>query len=568
MSDRNQVESPPRPEWVQWALSAGIAWLNAVAYGFRFDQGNHWFELARVAWLQHRDLFPNDPIRAAFAHHPTLFWPVVAAVGQRVGVRTVLLVAFLLTKWLFFAALFRLATRQVGRHWAVVVLLVAIALSPILNELTPLGHSDVLSPIQTHTTFALAVLLWAAVWLLEKRWVLAATLAAATVWIHALLVLYVVPSFAVLAVMDWRSCRRQIVAAATVGALLIGLWIHSGGIVWGGYGKEYVSALLAFYPFHFSLQGHDPYELAEAAGFGAALGMAWFWVRREDDEHLLRMVWLTASFLIPVGLGVGLALGEVRPLVARLQLLRADAFLDLFVLLLIGLCGVSWFVRARPSGAVPQALAALSLVVPAGTDGALLWAWMLLFGVRFFRRQPLGQIRTTPERSRGILAVVVMIALVSSGPGWRELGAPMRWAMLWNPEVPATPEERDWQAVQQWARTHTPPTARFLVPLYPCGFRVFSWRTAWGEWEDGCVAYLVPSFAAEYLRRREWLRLPPGCWMRPGQLQAWYRQLRGERLLGVARENGLDYIVAFRGQQIAAPAVYANQHFAVYRVPR
>ncbi len=557
-----------RQFWCQpVVLGAAAGWLNAVAYGFRFDRDNQWFELARVNWLRNPTLYPGDPITQAFARHATVFWPVVAALGRWASLEHVLFGFFLLTKALFFIALDRLLRLYVP-GWRMRGLLLGVcALSPVLNDLTPLGHSDILNAVQTHTSLAMALSLWAMVWLLEGRWVAAAMLAAATIYLHALFFLYMLAAFAALAVLDWRERRRGIVIAGLLGAALALPWVAwNAALERTGFPSGYVEALAAFYPFHFSLRAHEPYELAEAGGLVVAAAVAAWWVHERRWQELRRMVWLAAGFFLPVAVGVVCALTWMPPSLARLQLLRADSFFELSALVLLGAVG------ARLLGESPDridittsALGVVALLVPLGGSLSLLWAFLALAVWERLRPQRRRGLATPQQRIR-IFTAAGLMAVGCFVPAWLSMGTPWRWQRLWNPVIPMSQEEADWRAVQLWARAHTPIRARFLVPLFPCGFRVFSERVSWGEWEDGCISYFWPLFAPEYLQRLRLLGLPAGCWWHPWQMEQHFRRLSWPELVRLARTAGLDYIVAFRAMNLPARPVYVNAHFAVYAV--
>jgi hypothetical protein len=147
-------------------------------------------------------------------------------------------------------------------------------------------------------------------------------------------------------------------------------------------------------------------------------------------------------------------------------------------------------------------------------------------------------------------------------------GTVPKLSSFWNPVIEPDARDVDWRNVQQWAKTNTSQDTHFLVPTYPGGFRAFSERSSWGEWKDGQAMYHFPPSAQEYRRRMQAVGYPwPGPWMMTPGIQAGYRKLSWERLLAIARENHLSYIIQFRDVQYPVAPVFANQHYAVYKVP-
>ncbi|HEV2386986.1 MAG TPA: DUF6798 domain-containing protein [Candidatus Acidoferrales bacterium] len=600
------------------------AWLNSVAYGFRFDAGNQWFQLAQIRWLRNPSLYPGDPIRQAFACYPTAFPAIVAWLGRWAAIEHVLLGFFVLTKLLFFLALARLVGKQVRQRWLTLAIVAAVALSPVLNDLTPLAHSDVLDTIQTHTSLAIALLLWAGVLLIEERWVAAAAIAPATAYLDGLFVAHAVAAFAVFAVADWRRHRPRIVAAGLLGAAIALPWAFwTRGVVYHHYPPGYVQALVAFYPFHLTLASDDAYELVAAAGIlAAAVAMGWAarqaqlakpvilspsrsagaknpvatdWAssgaQPEPGGRLERLVW-AYGFLVVVGALAGEFF--LTPSLARLQFLRADTFFDLYAVLLVQVCGARLLLNSGESASgsptVPEPPATartavppgkpipaprwaagwLAILLPLGGQWALLWA--LLLALCWFRFSP--QLRRAFRVDKGsgggprrALAVALAAGVLATFlPGWRQLNPVPRWSSLWDPVAPMSAEQADWRAAQLWAREHTPADSRFLVPTFPGGFRVFSERTSWGEWEDGAACYFYPPFAERYEERMTALGIPRGHWVHTDGMRENYRRQKWQTLVAIARQHRLGFIVQFRGAGAAARPLYQNAHYSVYPV--
>jgi hypothetical protein len=109
-----------------------------------------------------------------------------------------------------------------------------------------------------------------------------------------------------------------------------------------------------------------------------------------------------------------------------------------------------------------------------------------------------------------------------------------------------------WVEVQKWARGNTPRSAVFLTPPREAGFRVFSERTAVGEWKDGTQQYFDDGFVREWGLRMEIL----------GDLP----KRNDEELRQIAQRLGATHIVLPARQERAGFAeLYRNRDFAVYR---
>jgi hypothetical protein len=594
---------------------AGV-YLNSVVFGFSYGASNHEFELPLVNWLRDPSLYPQDPIRDAFARFPTIFWPGVAYLSHWLSPEKVVFLFFLLTKMLFFLALARIVEARVKDRCLAACIVFSVALSPFLNDQTPLGASTVLDAVQTHTTLAVALLMWVGCLLLEERWIPAAVLCALTVYLDALYFVFMLFAFAAFTVFDWRRRRVAILIAGLLGATISLPWIFLfRGVTYKLFPNGYVEALLAFYPFHLNLRTHDAYELVSGAGLMLAAALMCVVARKASQDRDFRFEVLTASFILPVFLGAVFGEFHLTPMLARLQLLRADSFLLLYSILLVQVYGANLLRSSAKGPATTFFLGATAMLLPLSESVGLLW--LVFIGMALwtdpdehferFRRgmTPLRLVRTIglglllagmvaawSKHAEWSLTVVITLAIlmtsffvsdnrngalatrlarvtaVVSGVAFLLLIMSRVPAIprLWNPLVAPTALESNWRAVQEWAKANTPQDAMFLVPTYPGGFRAFSERSSWGEWKDGQAMYLYPLFEDEYRKRMMAVGYSWGKWNGTEDITARYKQLPWSQLLAIARQNHLSYIIQFRDVANPATPIFANQDYSVYKV--
>lgn len=595
------------------------AYCNIIAYGFVYGKGNNEFELALVNWLRKPWLYPNDLVTDAFARFPTAFWPFVASLSRSVNTEKILFISFLATKVLFFLALAHIVLRALPENRLAAFVVLVAALSPFLNDFTPFGASDILNNVQTHTSLAVAFLLWVGVFLLERRWLAATALWGLTVYINALFALYTLVAFAAFALLDWPRYKREVLVAPLLGAVLALPWLLlSQGIRFEKFPKDYVQTLLVFYPFHLNLHSHSVYELLSGVGLVVAAFLMVRIARRAGLRRDSRLEALATAYFFPVVLGALLGELFLTPGLARLQLQRADSFLVLYAILLVQIYGANLLLSPRTrAAATTYFLGTMAVLLPLSDLLGLIWSLfitMLLWAYpqesletlsrKMAGSQPLrisclvvllaGIAAAARARADWTTAVVVLLAIVGGSffvyqPRFADLAggsirlslvvcgiacallamrtAP-RISMIWHPVLSPALLDGDWYEVQAWAKSHTPMDAQFLVPTFPGGFRVFSERSSWGEWKDGQAAYHFPPFADVYRERMHALGFPwRPQWIGTTAMMADYKRLSWERLLSVARANHLSYIIQFRDVNYPARTVLVNRSYAVYQVP-
>jgi len=337
--------------------------------------------------------------------------------------------------------------------------------------------------------------------------------------------------------------------------------------------------------------------------------------RKAGERRDVRLEVLAASFLLPVFLGALIGEFYLTPMLARLQLLRADSFLLLYSILIVQIYGANLLSGTAGTPGATFLLGSTAILLPLSNSGGLfcllfiammLWAdskehfericqalaqrqairiigllalvagavaawhahaeWSLLVilalailaGLFFIYDS--GVPESTSELTKvtgGVCAAAILIVAAATVP---------TLSRLWNPIVEATPVESDWRAVQEWAKANTPRDAHFLVPTYPGGFREFSERSSWGEWADGSALHHDPSFTDVYRERMLAVGYSWGKWNGTESIAETYRRLSWEKLVVLARENHLSYIIQFRDVAYPAAPVFANEHYAVYKV--
>jgi hypothetical protein len=601
-------------------------YLNIVAFGFEYGIINHTVWLPLVNWLINPSLYPDDPVPKASALNPTFFWQAVAYASAWIETLHVIFITFILTKVLFFGALIRLVGKSLDNHWLVACIICSIALSPLLNSSTPFGSSDILNSVQTQTSLAIALLLWVGCLLVEKRWLLTGVVLGLSIYVQVQFAMFTMFAFVGFALLDWRQHKREVLSAA-LSMVIVGLpWlVLSQGTLVGPFPENYVETLLMLAPGHFILRNHMADVLQGVGILTATVCMVALAVTRGiPRDH--RLEWLAGFFVIPVLLGALIGEAFPFPSLVRLAFLRADSFLMLYSMVLIQVYGGRILLSTQiRSPAAALLLGTLALLFPLffplshGLQLILLVllsafqvihpgaVFMLSIGLTVARLLGLTWI---PGRAAALVAVVsgfflarrlcllwmpgklaAFTAVVSSffvypegvasmGTNQCRLalgicglvliiaipGAIRSTSRLWNPMVAPDPLTASWHEIQRWAKSNTPQDAKFLIPPLPDGFRVFSERTSWVDWKDGNAMFTLPEYAAEWRRRLDaiGIRLVVGREDYAGKIQQ-YKEQSWERLLTVAREHNLNYLIQYGEVPYPVTPVFTNERFSVYK---
>jgi hypothetical protein len=166
----------------------------------------------------------------------------------------------------------------------------------------------------------------------------------------------------------------------------------------------------------------------------------------------------------------------------------------------IGLCAaIRWKQRASRWVVACAGLSAVIQIVfgGAGFKTILTAAVAVTGAASFLLRDTVGNVLRTLGKER---LATVGLSLVSLLLLWC---AGQRAMVAWieMPRSPQTLDETFWKDTQQWARTHTPKDAVFLVPPDREGFQLGSDRNVWVDWRQGAAIMWSPSFYGRWISR-------------------------------------------------------------------
>ena len=571
-----QEDRKPRAgrAWRVLLFAALGAYLNAAAYGFQFPAAPDYSLFLPLAnWTRDRSLYPGDALREAFPHMQTFFWPAVGLLSKHYSTEHVLLVTFIATKLIFFGAVGSFVAGRVRSRALGACMVAAIALSPLLNSQTPIGGTIILDEISEQAGLGLALVLLAGVLLADGKWKSAAIVAALSAYVDALHFLHALPAFVLLAVVDWRERRRDVIAAAALGAIVFLPWyVHFHASYAADYPSDYVTALLVNYPLHITLRWTPALEvLAAAAILLTAAGTCAF-ARRSGLKVERRLELIAASYFCIMSVGVLAGWFWLTPNMDRFMLPRADSLLIPYAVLLVQAYGASLLESkgdCRPTRA--GLLTVLAILLPLSNYViVLLLPAMLLWLNRETRLEHrfVAASKRWGKVDRGIsitqfvagscgaAIIVSFFALIPTADQLR------------NFRIPPNDQQSACHDAEIWARDHTARDASFLVPPEACPFRAISERSTWGEWSDGNAMYFYPAFADTFLKRLAAFDQPP---VPQGpdladSLENAYKKWSWEHALAIARANSLGYVVLYKDVRYPGGPVYANDRFAIYQV--
>lgn len=516
-------------------------------------------------------LFSSDFLLEARDTYVTLFYPIIGIISRAVPLEALMALLYFISIASTVTAIYALGStlferREVGLVAA--ILWMAYFPNP--------GGDFLHSPFVTHTTFSIAVELWALVLFFRRRYGWAALLIGIATNINAMTGVFVA-SMCVFALISaprqwsWKLMRFPLLMA--LGALPILIWRFSLPVTESSLDDfvEIIRLRLWYAVF--------PSEMSAWlwVGFFIVLGL-WVYSFRYGKSLYHREVIAMAAAIGTLSL-IGAFFSEIVPLefIIELQLVRSTWLINLLVMfyfsnmvyvqltsndrrqialafLLIALFAVPrWVIELLPpSQPTPYPLeidldtvfqdqhpARVALIVALSIAGMLWSAW------RWMHHHAGHSDRL---RYRPLVAWFGLTVIFFSVPAFI------------NSNVPEEQLETtaDWEDALLWVEANTPEDAYFYAPPTLDGFRIVAKRSLLGNWKDGTVGIFDNNWSIEWRDRM----FEMGFEEEPFAFQP----MTQDRLCRLAARYPIDYTLVFARWQIDGASVYKNDTFEVIPV--
>lgn len=513
-------------------------------------------------------LFSSDFLLDARDTYVTLFYPVLGFLSRAIPLEALMAGLYVAAVALTVTAIYALATRLFERREVGLVAAVMwMAYFP-----NP-GGDFVHSPFVTHTTFSIAIELWALVLFFRWRYFWAGALIGLATNINAMTGVFVA-SMCMFALMSqprrWNLKMLWLPVMTGVMALPILIWRFSLPLTEASL-EEFVDIIqlrlwYAVFPSEMS-----PWLWV---GFFAVLifwALSFRYGKPKEHHAVVAMVLGIGSLSL-----IGTIFAEIIPLefVIELQLIRSTWLINLVILLyfanmiyaqltsgdrrqvalaflLIALFAVPrWVIELQPpSQPTPYPLRIdLDTVwhdqypLLVGIVIALALAGMLWSARRWLRDRA---SQLTNAQTRPLLAWFGVTVVFFTIPAFINSNVP-------DDQVKVT---EDWETTLVWIEQNTAQDAYFYTPPTLDGFRVIAKRSHLGNWKDGTVGIFHNGWAIEWRDRMYQMGFVEDEFA--------FEPLTQDRLCDLAAYYALDYAVVFNEWEIEGDYVYENDSFAV-----
>lgn len=574
MSHAGFLHQLQKKHWVSIFLILCTVLIVVAIQGFEHTRVNNFrdqaVQLPVVYEYADSSLFEGDVLLEASDSYVTFFYPALGYISRYVALEAVMFALYVLTALVTISAVYIIGETLFPNGY---VGLVAVVLW--LAYLPNLGGDYIHSPFVTHSTMAIALVLWAVVLILRKQYAAAALLLGFTANINGMTALFgtFMWCFALLLTpreWSWRLIRIPLLEGLT--ALPVLIWRLSQPLGQeGGSVDTFVKIMrtrlwYAIFPF----------SIHPALWIGTALMLTLFvyaWRFGKPTQH--DFVWKMMSGIALLGI-IGGFFSEIIPVefVMQLQLIRSAWLINFFIILYVANM-IDVLLRKGDS---PSQVFAFGL-------GVIFAAPRLLFGLIPVRHPtpydlyvdlkpdwyapyaPLFQIIVVLA-FLGFLYVVWAIiqqteskSTVKQYLGWFGLTIFIFTIGFFLPSgVPQNQLDKneDWDATLTWIEQNTPQDALFFTPPEMDGFRMGAKRPALTDWKDGTVGVFNSVWVAEWYD----LMLEVGF-----DKEAFsFAPLTQDQACTLTAKYEVVYIVVDQVWRLEGMSIYANDHFAVLPV--
>ncbi len=527
------------------AIVLAATLLSHLYIGFHYGLSAHAVQLVRVLRLNDPSLYPGDLFVDSLDQYCSWFWVVVAWLARFANLSWILVASHVVSRCLLLAALFELAARMFPDR---PVRYIALALATF--RLRPiLAGEHLLTALPTHTTFAFPLLMWGLLLAWRGRAISAALLLGLGCNCNLMTGL---PATFVAAAGFAAGDRRHLLRSALLGAA-VWLVVSTPVLRWAAATPApdidptaYYYTIRNLFWWHF-----DPLR------WGLKIDLRWLGLlltlavgliatrrARFNRPMIASLIAIAVTWMAAIIASRLPTLGALM----RFQLGRTAALaVAISVPLVAGAIWQGWSRRGARGVLVFVAIALGWSLSQGGTVTILLVSLAIVVDLRSGRSWLTAAIGRRIRRLAPVAGITVALVILQGFV--RSYVTGDRSGIL--PRSAPAP----WRDVQTWACAHTPRTATFVAPIHVGGFRVFSHRPMWLEFDFDAMLW-HPDLTGEIQRR--WARL-----RRTGLTDFPLERIDWAELHALAREEGVDYAVVPLSTLADRQPVYQNTDWAV-----
>ncbi|NDJ86421.1 MAG: hypothetical protein GYB66_11075 [Chloroflexi bacterium] len=566
-----------RPQAEPWLVAIFLILMTLLvafgAQGFEHGSVNNFsdqsIQLPIIYSYADPALFTDDFLIAARDSYVTFFYPAIGFGSRFVSLELLMLGLYVASVGITVGAIYALAETLFPRRYVgMVAVLLWMAFLPNI------GGDFIHSPFVTHSTFAIALALWALVMIFRGQYTGAAVLLGLITNINAMTSFFVTFMWAFAVVTNPREWSWRLVRIPII------MFIAALPVLWWRFSLPLVEASLdtfvnivrmrlwyAVFPFSIS-------TILWIGFFGLVLLWLYSFRYGKPQQHnkVLRMI-LGISILCTIGT----VFSEVIPVefIIELQLIRSGWLINLLITFYIANMIRELLVSRRPREAFSAFLLVALLAAPRIAIEFLPMTHPTPY-------QLYVDFDTSWAREYGVMygAALVLLIVLSVWVVWQliqhKIGPTQpvftRRVVAWfgfsavifallpgllETEVPSDQmaQTSAWEETLIWVENNTPKDARFMAPPTMDGFRTIAQRSHIGDWKDGTVGIFNNGWAIEWYD----LMLDMGF----DEDRFAFETMTPDRLCYVASKYETDYAVVDLSWDITGEPVYQNDQFAV-----
>ena len=516
-------------------LILGLSIVAIFMHGYYFGVSDQEIFIPYILKSANPRLFPGDILFNQPSASASLFYPLVAFITRFLDLQTIFFVGYLTFQVLFFMAIYRLAYVLIKRQDLAIISLFPFLLPKFIGGTANYTYDTFFG----YRSIGLIFLIFYLIYLFEKRYNKAATIAAIGIWFHPLSIipnLLLLPAFVIATNKPEQRIKILLKALAIFALLLIPFFLISKTNTFSNFSSAFDTSWLNI------IKGRDNYLFVSTwtitgwAALGIYLAPIAMFYKNIVKEHqqTLKLLILTS---FAVFLFNAFTLEVIKtPAAAQFQLVRSIA-----PLAYIGLIMSVYFLSTKNHW--HQALGLIAFIALSFNAFVPFMVLTLLNAVSLAIT---GFNKPFPNISRIYIATTLILAVflyvLINNINLRKIGARIQYPKA----------NSDWIDVQKWTRVNTKQDSVFLVPPDQTGFRIFSQRPIVGDIKDGAIVIYSNNYAF--------------YWASLMQNLESYDSFNDQEYINLGKLYNFNYVVINSSNKLNFKLIYKNEKFSVYKI--
>ncbi len=584
-----------------WFIITIIYVFSIFIRGYKYGSGNHGHQIPTILKFADPSLYSSNDIFYKFVIENSLYYRIMGEFSKVINLEILFFVSYLISSLIFLLSIYYI-TKYLFKKQEIAI----IASIFLILPQPAMGTEFTFRNITYHITLAIPLLLASIYFLIKDKPIISLILLGISFNIHALLSIFLLGMYTLYYAINFKEINKK---HFTIGIIILLVLISPLFLIYG-HGdlslitadKEYITIMKQIDKSHSfpTTWTRAQYITNITLIIFSALIVFYLFKNKKLNNTHKKIAYLLSA--IPAYMIIGFVFTIIYPIeiVVALQFFRSTIFLTMFIMIYLAYILYKLWEENNTHTKILVIYTAASIILfdylPA-LFASIILAIKICFPKKYknitsiaifalsiitllsllITLEPYATILKGHALSIVILTLLGIVLLkLPKISNLKIIILPLILLLILTVRIQdkditnikdyiqLNKDKTSWENVQLWIKDNTPKDATILAPIYRNGFRTYSQRSVYLEYDLGWGAHFSKELAKKWVEQLN--KIGKVKEINRQNLEQLYKNLKEEKIIQLAKEEKITYIVTEKEQILKMPILYENQDYTIYLI--